>query len=249
MKVSDLGVGEDQEALVGQALHDRLRDVLGLDHGARGRHHRRGELVAVERIAEQRGAHAHRAEAARAHATLVVGDRQPLREADRGVLADRVRRRADLRQQPGGRGRGEEVAAAALEPAGQQPLRGEHVGARVDVPAPAPTRPACRGRARRRRRRWRRRGRSARRRPRRARSARPARPDRRRRSRARAPARRARRPPPGALGVEVGHHHAGGALGREAPCERPADPGRRRRSPRTPSPRAPSGGASHVAAR
>jgi hypothetical protein len=134
-------VGEDEEALVAQALHDDLGDVVGAHHLARSRDDASRERLGAsgaEALAQQRRVDAHRAQAAHADAAVAVGHREPLGERDRGMLGDRVRRRADLGQQAGGRRRREEVALAALEPSGDEPPGGVHVRAHVDVEGERP---------------------------------------------------------------------------------------------------------------
>jgi hypothetical protein len=71
-------------------------------------------------------------------ALLAIGDGQPFRESDRGVLGHRVGRRSDLRQQPGGRSRVEQVAAAAFDHARNQVARRVHMGHQIDVPVALP---------------------------------------------------------------------------------------------------------------
>ena len=68
-----------------------------------------------------------------------VRHREPLGEADRGVLGDGVRRAADHRQQAGRRrGDHEAAALAVLEPARHQLAGGADVGHHVDVDDPLP---------------------------------------------------------------------------------------------------------------
>ena len=182
-----VGVGEQQEVLVPDPLDHHLGDVLRLEHLAGRPHDVAGPAPRhLVRAGQHVGVHAHRAQARDAHALVPVGDGEPLGEGDRGVLRHRVRRVADLRQQPGGRGRRAEVALAPGDPAGHEPAGGVEVGLPVDRPRRAPVgvrrlEVRCPGR----RRRWRRRGRSGRRRPRPGRSG----PSSRRRCRRCSPAR------------------------------------------------------------
>ena len=129
-------MGQDQEALLAQALDHDVGDLLGLEHGAGRLDHVRGgpaHLAALVARVQHRGVHAHRAQAADADAAVAVGHRQPLGERDRAVLGDRVRARADLGEQPGRRRRREEVARAALQPARHQAPRRVHVRHDVDA--------------------------------------------------------------------------------------------------------------------
>ena len=116
-ELEHLGVREDEEAAVAQAVDDRARDVLGLEHRRRRDDDAEADaLLAPEPALQHRGVDAHRAQAADADAAVAVGDREPLGERHRRVLRHRVGRRAYLRREPGRRRRGQEVPAAALEP-------------------------------------------------------------------------------------------------------------------------------------
>ena len=75
---------------------------------------------AVGRRVQHARVHAHRAQAADPQAAVAVGHRQPLGERHRRVLGDRVRRRADLGEQAGGRGGRAEVALAAASQPGSR---------------------------------------------------------------------------------------------------------------------------------
>ncbi len=87
---------------------------------------------------EHPGVDPHRAEAADLQAAVAVGDGEPFGEPDRGVLGDRVRRRSDLGEEPGGGRSGAEVAVAALQPGRHQQPGGEDVGLDVDVEGEVP---------------------------------------------------------------------------------------------------------------
>ena len=63
-----------------------------------------------------------------------MGDRQPFGKADRSMFGDRIRRRADLREQSGRRSGVEQIAAAALEHLRHQDARGPDMGEHVDLP-------------------------------------------------------------------------------------------------------------------
>ena len=67
-------------------------------------------------------------------ALVVVGDRQPLGERDRGRLGHRVRHRADLREQAGGRRRVQQIALAAGDHRGQHGTGGVDVRHAVHLP-------------------------------------------------------------------------------------------------------------------
>ena len=94
-------------------------------------------------LLEHPGAHALRADRLHGDAAVAVGHREPLGEADRGVLGHRVRRAADHRQQARGRGGHHEPPALAAglgggDPLGHQQPGGAHVGHHVDVDDPLP---------------------------------------------------------------------------------------------------------------
>ena len=127
-------MGQDEELLAPDPLDHGCGDDLGREHLARRLHRPRGQRAHAVRVGlEHRRRHAHRADGADADTARAVGDREPLGERHRRVLAHRVGRRPDLGQQPRRRRRRDEVALAALQPPGQQQLRGGDVGAQVDV--------------------------------------------------------------------------------------------------------------------
>ena len=116
-----------------------LGDVVGLEHRAGGAHHAAagsgGWVVARSSMLVLTPC-GHR-QLTRTPG-VAVGDAHPLGERDGGVLGQRVRRRADLAEQPGGGGGGAEVALTARDPAGQQVLRRPAVGMHVDVEGELP---------------------------------------------------------------------------------------------------------------
>ena len=87
---------------------------------------------------EHVGAHALRADRVDLDAAVPVGQRQPLGEGERAVLGDAVRGGADHGEQSGGGDGGDEPAAAALQPVGQQRVGGADMRHDVDVPGSRP---------------------------------------------------------------------------------------------------------------
>ena len=69
---------------------------------------------------------------------FAIGDREPFRERQRRVLGDRIRRTADLREQPRGRRSVQEVAAAALDHPRHERSRRVHVRHHIDLDAELP---------------------------------------------------------------------------------------------------------------
>ena len=133
---ADLGVGEDQEPVLGQRGHPRVGDLVGGERGVAGE-----QVLERPGLLEHPGLHALRADGLDGDAAVAVGDREPLGEADRGVLGHGVRRRADHREQPGGRrGDHEPAALAVLEPAraraAGRPGRGPSRWCRSSAPSP-----------------------------------------------------------------------------------------------------------------
>ncbi len=88
----------------------------------------------VEQVAGERL----RAQARHADALLAVGDGQPFGERDRGVLGDRIRRRAQLGEQAGRRGGDDQVALTPRQHARQHRARHVDVTVHVDRPDPRP---------------------------------------------------------------------------------------------------------------
>ena len=131
--LGDLGVGEDQEAFVGERLDHGIGDGAGFDHAV-------GDHVGHRRIVPlgHRRADGLRAERGHPDACVVVGDGQPLREPDRGVLRDRVGRGAEVGEQPGGRRGGDHVAGASFGPARNEVSGRPDVVHDVDVPDALP---------------------------------------------------------------------------------------------------------------
>ena len=112
---------EDQEPLRVEPATTTLGDGVGFEHPVDSRD------AAVADARGHGGAHRLRREHRHLQALVAVGDREPLRERDRRVLRHRVRRGAELGEQPGRRRGLEQVAAAALDHAGHEDAR------RVDV--------------------------------------------------------------------------------------------------------------------
>ena len=124
-----LGMGQHQEAVVGEGGDPGVGHLLG-----RQRLVARQEVLEWTSLLEHPGLHPLRADRLHGHAALAVGDREPLGEADGGMLGDRVRRRPDHREQPGRRGGDHEPAAGAVgQPAWHQQPCGADVGHHVDV--------------------------------------------------------------------------------------------------------------------
>ena len=153
-----LGVGQDEERAVLERRHRRLRDVVGFESA--GVEQRAPDVAGA---GEHRRPDPLRAERLDAHAAVAVRQGEPLREGERAVLGDGVRRRTGHAQQTRGGDGGEEVPAAALDPLPQEQPRGPHVPHDVDLPGPLPLlRREPRGRRRWPPRRWRSTGRSRR---------------------------------------------------------------------------------------
>ena len=160
-----------------RGLRRRRRRLLGLEHVAGRLHHvpPSASMPSSRRPRpglEHGGVHALRAQARHLDALVAVGDRQPLGEGDGGVLGHRVRRGADVGEQPGGRRGGEEVALAPLEHPGTSARAAYTWAMTLTCQIASSRRRAPRGRCRRRCRRWSRTGRPGRTWPRRGRRAR-----------------------------------------------------------------------------
>src|SRR5688500_4805737 len=92
--LGDLGVGEDQEALLLDGLNDLVRDLLGLDDGGD-----LAQLVEVQAVGDHGRVDELRAQAGDPDAAVAVGDVQPLGDRDRCVLGGGVAEGADLGDQ------------------------------------------------------------------------------------------------------------------------------------------------------
>ncbi|SBS79699.1 hypothetical protein MHPYR_90049 [uncultured Mycobacterium sp.] len=137
-----LGVGQHQKCPVGDRLDHEGGDRIRADHrtgaGDGGAGHPHLRIRRVGHTAQQRGVHAHRTDAANPDSLVAVGDRQPFGEPDGGVFGHAVGRGAELGQQAGGRGDGDEMTAATLNPFRHNGFGCPDVGAQVDVDDPVP---------------------------------------------------------------------------------------------------------------
>jgi hypothetical protein len=88
----------------------------------------------LERDVEHRRAHTLRTQAGDLDAGVTVGDGEPLGQRDGRVLGDGVRHGRDLGEEAGRRRRAEQIALAALHPAGQERPCRPHVRHDVDLP-------------------------------------------------------------------------------------------------------------------
>ena len=94
---------QHQERSVSDGTDHQIGHILRAHHGTGTGNGGTGHLsLRVRRVghgAQQWGVHAHRAHAAHADSPVAVGDGQPLREPDGGMLGHAVGRRTQLRQQ------------------------------------------------------------------------------------------------------------------------------------------------------
>ena len=122
---------QDEEAFILDRAHAGLGDWFGLHHAVDA-----GDRIFM--AGGHRGAHRLRAKDGNLDPMFTIGDGEPFGETHGRVLGDRIRRRADLRQQPGG-GRGvEQIATAARDHPRHQVARREDMRHQVDVPDPLP---------------------------------------------------------------------------------------------------------------
>jgi len=127
---------EDQEALIGVAGENGSGHIIGRDAGLS----RKGTETVTDlgQCVEHRSTDELGTEARHPDSGVAVGDRQPLRQRDHGMLGDAVRSGSHVGEQPGRRGRVHEISLATLHHAGQHGPHAEDVGHHVDVPAALP---------------------------------------------------------------------------------------------------------------
>ena len=124
---------QDQEPPVGQALPQRLADLLGFDRGLPEH-----DVPGPAGGGQHAGPDPLRADAVHGQAAMAVGRRQPFRVGLGAVLGHRIGRGAQHGEQPGRRRGHDEASAPAAQPARQEFPRRPDVGHDVELPRPLP---------------------------------------------------------------------------------------------------------------